>query len=92
MPSRLVVPNKGATIALASWADYQQTGQHLTDGRARGWLRGWGSEEDTGAPACHGTIVTAGVVAGLGRCRQFLLKKDRAAARAGVPCMLVLEI
>ena len=39
--------------ALASWADYQQTGQHLTGDETRDWLRGWGSEADTEAPACH---------------------------------------
>ena len=39
--------------ALASWADYQQTGQHLTGDEARDWLRGWGGEADTEAPTCH---------------------------------------
>ncbi len=39
--------------ALASWADYQQTGQHLTGDETCGWLHGWGNEADTEAPACH---------------------------------------
>ena len=39
--------------ALASWVDYQQTGQHLTGEETRDWLREWGSEADTEAPACH---------------------------------------
>ena len=39
--------------ALASWADYQQTGQHLTGDETRDWLRGWGGEAGTEAPACH---------------------------------------
>ena len=39
--------------ALASWQEYQQTGQHLTGGETRDWLRGWGSDADAAAPACH---------------------------------------
>lgn len=39
--------------ALASWAEYQQTNQHLTGAEARDWLRGWGSAEDAEAPTCH---------------------------------------
>ena len=39
--------------ALASWAEYQRTGRHLTGDETCAWLRGWGSEADTEAPACH---------------------------------------
>lgn len=39
--------------ALESWQQYQQTGQHLTGSETRNWLRGWGSDADTEAPACH---------------------------------------
>ena len=39
--------------ALASWAEYQATGQHLTGGEVRDWLRGWGSEAEADLPECH---------------------------------------
>jgi predicted transcriptional regulator len=39
--------------ALASWAEYQTTGQHLTGDEVRRWLRGWGSESEAEPPACH---------------------------------------
>ena len=39
--------------ALASWAEHQQTGQHLTSDETRDWLRGWGCETDTETLACH---------------------------------------
>ena len=39
--------------ALASWEDYQSTGQHLTGDEVREWLRGWGTDEETEIPACH---------------------------------------
>ena len=39
--------------ALASWAEYQKTGQHLTGDETRDWLRGWGSKAEAEAPACH---------------------------------------
>ncbi len=39
--------------ALTSWADYQQTGEHLTGDETRVWLRGWGSQEGSNAPACR---------------------------------------
>ncbi|WP_428374562.1 CopG family ribbon-helix-helix protein [Lichenicoccus sp.] len=39
--------------ALASWVGYRQTGQHLTGDETRDWLRRWGSEEGSEAPACH---------------------------------------
>lgn len=39
--------------ALAAWTDYQVTGQHLTGTEVRDWLRGWGTDGETEAPACH---------------------------------------
>jgi predicted transcriptional regulator len=39
--------------AQASWADYQATGQHLTGGETREWLRGWGTKAETDVPPCH---------------------------------------
>lgn len=39
--------------ALASWTEYQRTGEHLGGGETRAWLRSWGSEEGSEAPACH---------------------------------------
>ena len=31
--------------AFASWAEYQQSGQHLTGAETREWLRPWGDKE-----------------------------------------------
>ena len=39
--------------ALASWAAYQQTGQHLTGGEVRTWLQSWGETPEADAPTCH---------------------------------------
>ncbi|NPD69793.1 ribbon-helix-helix protein, CopG family (plasmid) [Lichenicola cladoniae] len=39
--------------ALASWAEYQETGQHLTGDETRTWLQGWGNGPETDAPPCH---------------------------------------
>lgn len=39
--------------AVASWAEYQATGQHLTGGEAGDWLRGWGTKAETDVPPCH---------------------------------------
>lgn len=39
--------------ALASWASYQQTGQHLSAAEVREWLSGWGTEQETTVPKCH---------------------------------------
>ena len=39
--------------ALASWAEYQQSGQHLTGNEACNWFRSWSSESGDEAPACH---------------------------------------
>lgn len=39
--------------ALASWAKYQETGQHLTGKEVRTWLNTWGTEAETELPKCH---------------------------------------
>lgn len=39
--------------ALASWKSYQETGRHLTSGEARGWLKGWGMDDEKEIPPCH---------------------------------------
>lgn len=39
--------------ALASWAAYQETGQHLTGQEVRTWLNTWGTEAETGISECH---------------------------------------
>lgn len=39
--------------ALASWAEYRATGQHLTGDEVRDWLRGWGTDAETDVPHCH---------------------------------------
>ena len=39
--------------AIAAWAEYQATGQHLTGQETRDWLRGWGTEAETDIPPCH---------------------------------------
>ena len=39
--------------ALASWATYQETGQHLTGQEVRTWLNTWGSEDEKVVPECH---------------------------------------
>ena len=39
--------------AMASWAEYQQSKQHLTGAETREWLRSWGDEDGGDAPACH---------------------------------------
>jgi len=39
--------------ALASWADYRETGQHLTGDEVRAWLDTWGTEAETELPECH---------------------------------------
>jgi predicted transcriptional regulator len=39
--------------ALASWAEYQETGRHLTGGEFQKWLRGWGAEGEGEMPDCH---------------------------------------
>jgi predicted transcriptional regulator len=39
--------------ALASWAEYQATGQHLTGEEVRKWLSTWGTGAEAEVPACH---------------------------------------
>ena len=39
--------------AMESWAEYQQTGRHLTGEEVSAWLRTWGTEADTEPPECH---------------------------------------
>ena len=39
--------------ALASWAEYQETGRHLTGKEARAWLSTWGTETATKLPKYH---------------------------------------
>jgi predicted transcriptional regulator len=40
--------------AIASWAEYQETGQHLTGDEVRKWLLTWGSDDEAEIPDCHG--------------------------------------
>ena len=39
--------------ALASWAEYQATGLHLTGEEVQAWLSTWGTEAEAEIPACH---------------------------------------
>ncbi|PRP68479.1 CopG family transcriptional regulator [Chromobacterium amazonense] len=39
--------------ALASWAAYQETGQHLTGEEVRTWLSTWGAKDEKAVPECH---------------------------------------
>ncbi len=39
--------------ALASWAEYNETGRHLAGEVVRKWLRGWGSDAEEEMPDCH---------------------------------------
>ncbi len=39
--------------ALASWAEFQETGRHLTGKEARVWLSKWGTEAETKFPKSH---------------------------------------
>ena len=39
--------------AVASWAEYQETGLHLTADEVNAWLRTWGNEADMEPPECH---------------------------------------
>lgn len=39
--------------ALASWAAYQETGQHLTGQEVSAWLATWGSEDEKPVPKRH---------------------------------------
>ncbi len=39
--------------ALASWAEHQETGRHLTGKELSIWLNTWGTEAETELPQCH---------------------------------------
>ena len=39
--------------ALASWAEYQETGRHLSGQEVRTWLNTWGTATEAGLPDCH---------------------------------------
>ncbi len=39
--------------ALASWADYKETGLHLTGKEVQDWLSTWGTDKETEAPPCY---------------------------------------
>jgi len=39
--------------AEASWAEFQETGLHLTGQEVRDWLKTWGTPGETEAPECH---------------------------------------
>ena len=39
--------------ALASWEHYRTTGEHLTGGEVRRWLKTWGTDAESALPACH---------------------------------------
>jgi predicted transcriptional regulator len=40
--------------ALASWAEFRETGQHLTGDEVREWLGTWGTDTEAKPPKCHG--------------------------------------
>lgn len=39
--------------ALAAWAEYRETGLHLTGEEVRAWLSTWGTDEEQAAPERH---------------------------------------
>ena len=39
--------------ALDSWAEFQQTGRHLTGDETRRWIESWGTEHEMAMPECH---------------------------------------
>jgi predicted transcriptional regulator len=39
--------------ALSSWAEFQETGLHLTGEEASAWLKTWGTDDEIPAPPCH---------------------------------------
>lgn len=39
--------------ALSSWAEYKETGLHVTSSEVSEWLDTWGSESEGEAPVCH---------------------------------------
>lgn len=40
--------------ALASWAAFQETGQHITGKELATWLTSWGGTSEGDCPPCHG--------------------------------------
>jgi predicted transcriptional regulator len=38
--------------AFSSWAEYQQSGRHLTGAEIREWLQSWSDKDGGDAPAC----------------------------------------
>jgi predicted transcriptional regulator len=40
--------------AMRAWAEYLESGLHLTGKEVRVWLEGWGTEGETDLPPCHG--------------------------------------
>lgn len=40
--------------ALASWVEFQETGQHITGKELTAWLTSWGSASEGDCPPCHG--------------------------------------
>jgi len=39
--------------ALESWAEFQETGQHLTGDELSDWLKTWGTPDEADMPECH---------------------------------------
>ncbi len=39
--------------AATAWAEYQQTGRHLTHAEVSAWLDTWGTDAEQPAPPCH---------------------------------------
>lgn len=39
--------------ALANWAEFAESGRHLTGGEVSDWLATWGGAEEPEAPDCH---------------------------------------
>ncbi|WP_199699005.1 hypothetical protein [Oleomonas cavernae] len=42
-----------ADEAAAAWAEYQETGLHLTQQEIETWLDSWGTDAETEVPRCH---------------------------------------
>ena len=38
---------------LKAWAEYQETGLHVTGDEALAWLETWGDSSERAAPVCH---------------------------------------
>lgn len=39
--------------ALESWAEFQQTGLHVSAEETRAWLATWGTDDEGPPPECH---------------------------------------